>query len=892
MGRAFIIGLIAACSALALPLRAADSGSTLAPTTDWLVRSWQTEEGLPQNTVNAIFQTRDGFLWVGTSGGLARFDGVRFRTFGLQDGLRSVRVSTLVEDARGALWIGAGGGVSRWKSGRLTTFDNAEGFPSGADVVSMATDRDDSIWIGTTEGLVKWRNGSFALIGDAQGLPRKQIRALVQDSQGTLWVSVLSDGVYRGTNGQFARVEGAGPVSGDCYSLMEDRDGSIWVGAGNGVLWRWREGTWQRFDQAHGLPMASFTALAQHGDGTLLICAGDRGLLRNTSAGFAPATNEGELSGQNVRAAMVDRDGSVWVGTSSDGLHRLSRRMLQYWSAIASLGTTTVTSIAEDASGVRWIGAASKGLYRFEGGRFSLLEDPAVSATTHHIYCTTMAGDGSIWAAGEGCLYRFQPGQLTKAFLETPIRGEAVRALCADGDALWLGTYYSTLLKCDGGGVQVMAPRGSFRGDITSIEREATDTLWIGSAGGLHRWERGKIVRTLDTRDGLLTGSIQALLHDPDGTLWIGTLGGGLARLKDGRIFNFTTRHGLIDDVIKQLVADDHGYLWMGCNHGIMRVARRELHALADGKISEVHPAAFGKNEGMLKEQCVGGHSPTAIKTRDGHLVFPTAGGIVEIDPQRLDDVMTAAPQAGIDSIFVDGQPRTLYSELVLPPGTHRIEVNYAAPALRGGDWVRFRHKLEGLEHDWVLAGGQRPATYDGLLPHRYVFRVMASDGRGKWNEPGAQLAITVQPQFWQTLWFRAVAAGLVIGLNGGAVLWYTRRKHARQIAELERARQQEAELARVSRVSLLGELSASLAHELNQPLAAILTNAQAALRFLTHDPAELNEVRSILKDITAADRRASEIIGRMRAMMKKGEVQMESRDLNADIEQVLALLH
>jgi signal transduction histidine kinase len=202
----------------------------------------------------------------------------------------------------------------------------------------------------------------------------------------------------------------------------------------------------------------------------------------------------------------------------------------------------------------------------------------------------------------------------------------------------------------------------------------------------------------------------------------------------------------------------------------------------------------------------------------------------VEIDPRRLDDVMTVAPQAGIDSIFVDGQPRTLYAELVIPPGNHRIEVNYAAPALRGGDWVRFRHKLEGLEHDWVLAGGQRPATYDGLRPHRYVFRVMASDGRGKWNEPGAHLAITVQPQFWQTLWFRAVAACLVIGVNGGAVLWYTRRKHARQIAELERARQHQAELARVSRVSLLGELSASLAHELNQPLAAILTNAQAAV--------------------------------------------------------------
>ena len=147
----------------------------------------------------------------------------------------------------------------------------------------------------------------------------------------------------------------------------------------------------------------------------------------------------------------------------------------------------------------------------------------------------------------------------------------------------------------------------------------------------MHRWERGQIVRTWDTRDGLLTANVRALFRDSDGTLWIGTHGGGLARMKDGRIFNITTRHGLIDDVISQIVADDFGYLSLGCNRGIMRLERRELHALADGKISELHPVAFGKNEGMLKEQCAGGHSPTAIKTRDGRLLFPTASGIAEI---------------------------------------------------------------------------------------------------------------------------------------------------------------------------------------------------------------------------------------------------------------------
>jgi signal transduction histidine kinase/ligand-binding sensor domain-containing protein len=887
--RALIFAASLVVSLIAVgPLANAESTAT---SSEWVARSWQTEDGLPQNTVNALLQTRDGFLWVGTSGGLARFDGVRFLKFGLQDGLRSVRISTLVEDKQGALWIGTtGGGLSRRENGRFTSFGAAEGFPSGADVVSMTAGHDGSLWIGTTQGLVRWSNGAFSLIGEEQGLPRDQVRALVEDSEGTLWVSLIEKGIFRGRNGQFARMEETGP--NPTYSLMEDRDGTIWAGSGNGLLWCWRDGAWKRFDATAGLPLASFVALAQGGDGTLWICAGSRGLYRASGERFVPALSEGNLSDQAVVTAMVDREGSVWVGTASGGLGRLSHRVLQYWSAGAGSGPDRFNSIAEDASGVWWIGAGSKGIYRFEGGRFSILEDPAVSAKTHHIYSTTSTSDGSIWAAGEQCLYRFQPGQPTQAFLDPPIRGEAIRALCAEGGTLWLGTYYSTLLKWDAAaGVQVVAPRGSFHGDITSIVSESAGTLWIGSAGGLYRWEHGRIVRTWDTRDGLLTARVRALFRDFDGTLWIGTHGGGLARLKDGRIFNITTRHGLIDDVISQIVADDFGYLNLGCNRGIMRLDRRELHALADGKISELHPVAFGKNEGMLKEQCAGGHSPTAIKTRDGRLLFPTAGGIAEISPRRLERVMTIAPQARIDSVAVDGRLSSFDTGFMIPPGKHRIEVSFSAPALRNGEWVRFRHRLEGVDRDWVKTSGNAPAVYDGLSPGDYSFRVEAADGQGKWNEPGGKLAFTVQPFFWQTLWFRAFGVLLLVGASSAAAWWLLHRKHLRHLADLTRERQQQAELAHAGRVALLGELSASLAHELKQPLASILSNAQAGLRFLNDESTDPNEVRDILKDITSEDRRASEIIDRLRTMVKKGETQMEARDLNADIEQVLLLL-
>jgi signal transduction histidine kinase len=348
----------------------------------------------------------------------------------------------------------------------------------------------------------------------------------------------------------------------------------------------------------------------------------------------------------------------------------------------------------------------------------------------------------------------------------------------------------------------------------------------------------------------------------------------------------------LVDDVILQIVADDEQCLWLGSNRGLMRLERRELDLLANGKISELHPLNFGKNEGMLKEQCTGGHSPTVCKLHDGRLLFPTVSGLVEIDPHQFRQREGSAPKAIVDSVAIDGKDHAADSAVVVPPGRHRLDLTFTAPVLDGGAWTHFRYRLDGLDHDWIRDDQDRLATYDGLHPGRDIFRVAASGNGEKWGDASASLEITVQPFLFQRLWFQVTTILLLIAAGGSLAWWSAHRRHLRQLDEIERTRLQQAELARVSRVSLLGELSSSLAHELNQPLAAILSNAQAALRFLADDPADMEETRACLTDIAEADRRASEIIRRMRSMMKKGEAQMEPRDINADIEEVLALLH
>jgi signal transduction histidine kinase/ligand-binding sensor domain-containing protein len=858
--------------------------------TDRVVRTWQTDAGLPQNSVNAVVQTRDGFLWVGTNAGLARFDGVQFQRFGLQDGLRSVTVMALAEDREGALWIGtSGGGLSRWQHGRITTFGAAEGFPAGVDVLSLAADRDGSLWIGTEEGLLHRSGGAFQNIGAAEGLPRNQVRVILQDAAGKLWVSVMLEGLYRGTGGRFTRVEGPGPVDGNVYCLVQDRAGVIWAGVDAGRLWCWRDGIWTRFKQEHGLPAGNIESLAPGGDGTLWIGARNGGVYHGRGGQFYAAAGDARLSTLTVRSLTVDREGSVWAGTVNGGLRRLSRRVLEFWNEDAGLPPGAVTSVAEDGDGVLWAATNGAGLFRWRDGRFLKGPDATGAGRMQYLYSTVSDADGGVWAAGEQWLYHLMRGQPVRVFGDAPVKGEAIRALCTDGAVLWAGTYYSALLKCEGGVVRVAAPGGTFPGGITSMALEAPGVLWVGTSEGLHRWAHGK-VQTWTARDGLLSENIRVLHRDGDGTLWIGSNGGGLARMKDGTFVHITMRQGLIDDVISQIVPDDFQNLWLGCNRGIMRIERSELEAVAAGTASEVHPMVFDRNEGLLHEQCSGGYSPAGLKSKDGRLFFPTAGGIAVINPRRLQHLTTVRPEAGIVSVRLDQQTHGPDEPLVIPAGPHRLELAYTAPVLRGGEWVRFRHRLEGLDRKWIPAGVNRHVSYDGLPPGDYVFRVAAADGRGNWNEPGANFAFRVQPFIWQTWWFRAAAVLFLAGFSGAAAWWHLRRKHRRQLAELERERRQQSVLAHASRLSTVGQLTATLAHELNQPLTSILSNAQAAQRMTGKEPPDMSELQEILKDIVDDDRRAVEVIQRLRALLKRGETRMDPLSLNDLTGEVLRL--
>ena len=773
-------------------------------------RSWGTGAGLPQNTVNAIAQSRDGYLWVGTRDGLARFDGVRFKVFGLSDGLQSVEIQTLYVDRQGTLWIGtSGGGLSRWTEGRIESVSVSQLSSAGDNVTALEEDPAGRLWIGTTAGLRILENGRLIQNDALATLERTGVRALRRDRRGGMWVATLSQGLYEFRNNQLA--ENRGPPGNErilAYCLLEDQAGDLWASVGNGTVLCLRQGQWQAYTQTNGLPFAFVTCLAQEADGSLWAGSLDDGLYCFEGGRFIPLRKEQGLSANDIRSLCPDREGNLWVGTRTGGLNRLSRRKLVSYGVAQGLTNDYTRSVAETADGTLWVGSTGGGLYR--GGPNGFESFAPFFAAVESVLA---ARDGSLWWGASRGLFCWKNGKLSGSYTnETWIRSGAVTALCEDGrGGVWAGTSQGALAHFEDGKF-VEFPQRVGRGPITGLAQESDGGLWVGStAGGLKRIRLGST--SVLSVTNLLSQAVRTLYLDREGTLWIGTAGGGLSRWQNGHVTTFTSRQGLGADTIVQIVEDNDNNLWLGCNRGILRVPKSDLDDLAAGKLAFLHPRTFGVNDGMPVEECSSGFFPAGLKTKAGLICFSTVKGLVFLDPRRQ-ETNTPPPTVLLEEVLVNGQVRTPEAEpaldpqdqgaprmrrFIIPPGGNEVELRYTGISFGSPEKLRFRYRLKDLDHDWVEAGERRTAYYHHLAPGQYVFSVVGCNADGVWSQDGPSLAITLQPYFWETSWFLALAGLGAIGLLAGAVRLVERRRYKRRLALIELQHAVQRERLRIS---------------------------------------------------------------------------------------------
>ncbi|MCL5098500.1 MAG: ATP-binding protein [Candidatus Omnitrophica bacterium] len=829
----------------------------------YLIDHWQTEDGLPQNTVTSILQTRDGYLWIGTMGGLARFDGLRFTVFGVRGsaGPSDNRILCLDEDTQGRLWIGTeGGGLCLYEHGTFTTFRTADGLSS--DIVrTIAEDASGRIWIGTASGFNRWENGRFVAVLPSSSLALGEINGLAPSRGGGVFVS-SGKGFWKIDKDRISPLDWANSRVEMLtrQGIFEDRAGWIW-GYGDAFLWRWRQGRLEDLSGLGGTAPTAVSALLEGSQGGVWIGTVGRGLFRFEAGRFSNLTVRDGLSQDHIRCLYEDLEGNLWIGTETGGLNRLRRRRLTVYSNQQGLANEVITSLAEDDRGELWVGSNGAGLYHGKDGQFENSQGWNRYVNSAFIGSLCPGGKNCLWAGtwGRG-LWQIKAGQTFHFVGGQQFFGDAVLAMCPDdGDGLWIGTARTGLYHYDGRQFQVYTAKdGIANQNLCAIVRARDGALWIASNGGGLNCRRRNRFTVYDTGDGLPSNLVRALFEDATGQLWIGTGGGGLSCWIGGRFRNLSSRDGLPDDFISQILEDNQGNLWFGSNHGIFRVSKQELADRLEGGRQALHCVSYGKEEGMPNLECTAGFHPACLETRDGKLWFSTVEGLVMVDPAGM-KINRLAPPVMIERVLADGETcedrpgrskpvqaglafrqitlsglRTnqlqalshrldgmARSETVVsvPPGTRSLEFDYTALCLTAPQKVRFKYQLVGFDKDWIEAGAERWARYTRLPPGNYRFRVTACNNDGVWNKAGSSLALFVVPFFWQTWWFKT-AIGLV-GIAGltAMVRYLLLKRMQRQLALMEMRNALEKERTRIAsdihdslgaslmQIALLGEL-------------------------------------------------------------------------------------
>jgi diguanylate cyclase (GGDEF)-like protein len=767
--------------------------------TQYRIDAWQSEHGLPLNTVQAMYQSRDGYLWVGTGGGLARFDGIRFATFEASSvpELASRPIFGFLEDKDGYLWIGHSRGATRYRDGRFERMFGNE-LMEGRRAWAFAQGPDGAIWAATENGLLRWEKGTIRLFGEADGLPTRRLRTLDFDKDGTLWIGTTGAGLVSFASGKFTAFHaGNGFPHLEVRHVLADPAGGIWAATAGAGLVHFHEGKAKTFGIADGLPTDQLTYLARDKAGALWIGTWGAGVTLMRGGRFSTISASSGLAGDQIWSVHVDREGSVWVGTWHGGLNRLSNRAFVVFGVPEGLSGDNVRSVIHGRDGAAWVATAGGGVSRVDGGKVTAIVSRKQGLPTDETSTLYEDHDGSIWIGTyTGGAARMKDGGIERFGRAQGLPSVDVRVLYRDrAGTLWAGTV-AGLARFDGRRFIPVREPGAPPEGVTSILEDRAGSLWIGTSGeGLVRYRDGAF--TLMTRkDGLASNWIVALYEDRAGSLWIGTNGEGISRLRDGKLSHIRAADGLWDGLAQVIIEDAAGYLWMTCNRGFFRVARDELDAFAEGRIKAVTSTGFGPGDSLRASTFAGGIQAAGAIDANGRLWLPSLKGLVIVDPKRLPGT-GEPPPVFIEDVAVNGKSLPTHAALVLPPGPGPVTIRYAAGTLLGAERARFRYQMDGITDTWVEAGKSREAMFPALAHGEYEFRVAASIDGTRWRE-AAGLPVTVQPRFYQTHWFMAAA---ILGALAAAAGLLQLRTHQlrRRHADMERLVAQKTEELRVA---------------------------------------------------------------------------------------------
>jgi signal transduction histidine kinase/ligand-binding sensor domain-containing protein/CheY-like chemotaxis protein len=811
---------------------------------------WRTEEGLPQNSVQAILQTKDGYLWLGTEEGLVRFNGTQFVSFSKTnvDAIKHNDVRALLEAHDGNLWIGTiGGVVVRDHSGQFRAYTQKEGL-SNNFVNALLEDEKGSIWVATNDGLNRFTAGTFVRVGEHDGLSNTNVNALVQDQNHDIWA---------GTNGGLNRIsqDTLGKNSVQTYlpgsvitSLYVDHSGVVWIGTDRQGLYAFRGGALVHYGATEGVPKAPILSIIQDQRNFLWIGTSAGGVCRSTTPTLAIHlecyTSREGLSGDTVMSLFEDREKSIWAGTESGGLNRFKDGPIATYGAAVGFNGT-VRSIDEDQDRALWV-ALDTGLRRFKNGKV-LKYLTGNGPANNYAWTLTVDRDGKVWVGTNGGgLNVFSQDGVKTYTTKDGLADNQIHAIFQDHDGnMWIGTERNGVSLFANGKFQTYnTQNGLSNNRVWAILEDHNQRLWFGTDTGLSRLDKDHKTFTtigVEPNAGAIMGGPTAIYEDSDHILWISTYGSGLKRLDEsGKLTTYSRREGLFDDNVWAVLEDDQGNFWMSSNLGIFRVKKSELTAFAEGKVSRINSISYGTSDGMADIECNGGSQNAGRKTSSGTLLFACVRGMVAVTPSSLTTNLLAPPvvieQAQINGVDMAG------GDVPTAVGRGELEFHFAGLSYLAPEKVTFKYKLEGFDKDWISAGTRHVAYYTNIPHGHYKFYVTAANNDGVWNPTGAEIGFYLTPRFYQTTVFYAGSVLLLLMAGVGGFILRVRglRKREEELLTVvnERTRELQDEILERKKIEQdlyhakevaeaatrsKSEFLANMSHEIRTPLNGVI---------------------------------------------------------------------
>jgi len=772
---------------------------------DYLIDNWQGSEGdsdgLHENSASCVAQTPDGYLWVGTYGGLVRFNGNNFD-------------------------------VQEKFDGELS---------QGEPVSRLYTDPKGRLWVATERKILVLENGVWRTVDKFQA-NEVSVRSFAADAAGQIWCGTLDGKLYTIKNYRMEAAEPPAPLySSGVFCCADKKDGSLWL-ANRGYIGRLTARGWEAVGPQVADQRPLIAAAANDGGLWVYFLLNHR-LVRYHADGSletfpAPAINE-------IRELCEDHSGMVWIGSTLTGLVRLKPGETNYNRAITianGLANNVVLAMTEDKENNLWVGTGSGGLHRLVARRFSNiglaqgLPNPIARAVIEESPGHLLVGTHG------GGMARVQDGRVVsvhRAMNDFSAASAFIWSeLCDHSGRIWLGTFNGGLLYESNGVERAFAPwPETLSKTITSLHEDAQNRIWFGTLWGLGVMENDEVrpflsesnqplagvnircivedkkggvfwlgtydnglfrveqerVTHFGTNEGVPAGHICSVTLDSDGCIWAGVYQKGIVGIRDGKIIQINHNNGLPAHTIGSILEDGLGYFWLGSERGILRVAVNEFHRAWTNPAAQIACNVFDVNDGLASLECAEGFQNTALRDTSGRLWFATQKGVATVDPGGL-WLNTNPPPVVIERVTFldrDGVKNVLENpgRATLPAGATELKIDYAALSYTAPDKICFVCRMEGVK-GWAETNRLRSEVFHTLDPGDYRFAVRAANNDGVWNSHETVFAFTVEPFLWQTAGFWAVVLGglaVAIGFGGW---WLARVQLRRQLEKLQMQRE------------------------------------------------------------------------------------------------------